>query len=372
MLLRLITALVALLLVITPLAAAYSDEAGAPDAGDASAVAAPEPGDLAPSGGVTEQPLPDPEQQGDSSTDTPIRPEQPGVLPDVENPATPAPTVPDATAPAPPAADPEAGGAPPPDSLAPPNSMAARGDSITKGFNACGFYVDCVARSWSTGDAPEVGSHYVGLRELNPGIEGKNFNNAVSGAVAADMVGQAQQAVEQQVEYVTLLVGANDACRPTEDQMTPVQTYSEQINTALTTIKSDLPDAKVFIASTPDVKRVWETSRDSAAARTAWRIGNICQSMLANPTSDAPADVERRDRVQQRIVDYNSALAQLCAGYGANCKFDDNAVFNQEFPAQLLSNFDFFHPNGEGQAELARITRAAGFQWSMSPDNVLA
>jgi lysophospholipase L1-like esterase len=349
MLVRLITALVALLLVVVPVAAAYSGEASEPGTNSAAEI---DSGAVVERPG-TEQPMPDSEQQGGSSLDDPTSPERPLAPPVVEDSLAPAPGAPVSAVTA-------------------PSSMAALGDSITKGFNACGFYFDCVARSWSTGDAPEVGSHYLGLRELNPAIEGKNFNEAKSGAVAADMAGQAQRAVAQRVEYVTLLVGANDACKPTEDQMTPVQTYSEQVRAALTAIKSGIPDAKVFIASIPDVKRVWETSRGSFAARSAWKLGNICQSMLANPTSDAPADNERRDRVRQRVVDYNTALAQLCAEYGGNCKFDGNAVFNRDFPAQLLSNFDFFHPNEKGQAELARITRAAGFQWSKSLDNVLA
>ncbi len=323
MLLRLITAMVALLVVVTPLAVASShetDRSGADSVVDIGSGGAPNERP------AIEQPQHDIEQLGEST---------PGK------------------------------------SLAVPSSMAALGDSITRGFNACGFYFDCVARSWSTGDSAEVGSHYLGLRQLNPAIHGKNFNDAKSGAVAADMAGQAQQAVKQQVEYVTLLVGANDACRPTKEQMTSVQTYSGQIKTALDAVKSGLPKAKVFIASIPDVKRVWETSRGNTAARTAWRVGNICQSMLANPTSDAPADNQRRDQVRQRIVDYNSALEKLCGEYGAKCKFDGNAVFNQRFSAQMLSNFDFFHPNQKGQAELARITRTAGFQWSRSPDSVL-
>src|SRR5215217_334993 len=41
-----------------------------------------------------------------------------------------------------------------------PTKMASLGDSITRGFNACGFYFDCTARSWSTGSYSSVNSHY--------------------------------------------------------------------------------------------------------------------------------------------------------------------------------------------------------------------
>ncbi|MGH3430657.1 MAG: SGNH/GDSL hydrolase family protein, partial [Mycobacteriales bacterium] len=252
-----------------------------------------------------------------------------------------------------------------------PNAMAALGDSITRGFNACGFYVDCEQRSWSTGTSTDTGSHYLGILSQNPAIAGKNFNDAKTGAVAADMVGQAQRAVTQKVEYVTLLIGANDACRPTEGKMTSVAEYRKRVAAALKIIKSGLPDAKVFIASIPNVKKVWETSSGNFLARSAWKLGNICQSLLANPTSHSAADNQRRDRVVQRVVGYNSQLSQLCSGYGVNCKFDGGAVFNFNFGSELLSNFDFFHPNGDGQRALAQITRRASFQWQSAGNPVL-
>jgi hypothetical protein len=42
-----------------------------------------------------------------------------------------------------------------------PQVMAALGDSISTGFNACGWYVSCTARSWSSGDNKDVNSHYL-------------------------------------------------------------------------------------------------------------------------------------------------------------------------------------------------------------------
>jgi lysophospholipase L1-like esterase len=91
-----------------------------------------------------------------------------------------------------------------------PGSMASMGDSITRGFNACGFYVDCTSRSWSTGSNATVNSHYRRLRAVNPSLVA--YNDAKSGAKVADMAGQAQTAVSQGADYVTILIGANDAC----------------------------------------------------------------------------------------------------------------------------------------------------------------
>jgi lysophospholipase L1-like esterase len=242
-----------------------------------------------------------------------------------------------------------------------PNSMAGLGDSITRGFNACGFYVDCTSRSWSTGGSGEVNSHYLRILARNPAISGQRHNDAVDGARASDLARQAGVAVSQRVEYVTIEIGANDACRSSESLMTPVSTFRTQIDAALATLKTGLPsNAQIYVASVPDIKRLWAIGRGSFAARLAWSTLKVCQSMLANPTSTASADVARRDRVQQRVRDYNTQLAQACAAFGPRCDFDDNAVFNYQFTLSQVSQWDYFHPNTAGQRSAAQITWNAG------------
>ena len=65
----------------------------------------------------------------------------------------------------------------------------------------------------------------------------------------------------------------------------------------------------------------------------------------------------------KRVIDYNVQLAAACAAYGPNCRFDGNAVFDYPFTLAHVSSWDYFHPNTAGQATLARITYAAGFNW---------
>ncbi len=245
----------------------------------------------------------------------------------------------------------------------PPSSMASMGDSITRGFNACGFYVDCTARSFSTGDSGGLYTHYVRIAALNPAIIGHNYNDARSGAKVADMPGQADSAVSQGVEYVTILIGANDACTGSESTMTPVSTFRASIDAALAKLRAGLPSARVEVISIPDIKRLWEVGKGSWSARTAWYLLGICQSMLANPTSTATQDVARRDRVRQRVVDFNTQLAEACAAYGPSCVFDHNAVFSYPFVLSQISVWDYFHPNAEGQKALAEISYRNGFNW---------
>jgi lysophospholipase L1-like esterase len=244
-----------------------------------------------------------------------------------------------------------------------PNSIASTGDSITRAFNTGTIpFTDAPANSWSTGTSASVNSHYSRILHDNPLVNGHNFNDAVTGAVMADLNGQVGNVVSQNPQYVTILLGANDACTNTEAQMTPVATYAAQFQAAMSTLSSGLPDARIYVLSVPDIYNLWFILKDNASARSTWSLLGICQSMLANPLSQDPPDVERRDRVRQRVVDYNTQLASVCAAY-IHCHFDNNAVFNTPFVSSDVSTRDYFHPAIAGQAKLADTSYSASFDF---------
>ncbi|MEV4089921.1 SGNH/GDSL hydrolase family protein [Nonomuraea fuscirosea] len=102
-----------------------------------------------------------------------------------------------------------------------PEIMAALGDSISAGFNACGWYVSCTARSWSTGDHAAVSSHYLRLSKLSGTIQKHNLTFAVPGSTSADLLGQVRKAVAAKADYVTILIGAVDGDTPRDEENTP-------------------------------------------------------------------------------------------------------------------------------------------------------
>ena len=118
---------------------------------------------------------------------------------------------------------------------------------------------------------------------------------------------------------------------------------------------------QVFVASIPNLQRMYDLNKSSLSARFAWSLLGICQSMLANPTSTKTADVERRAAVQQRVNEYNQALAEACAQY-STCRWDGGTVAGYAFSKSDISTRDYFHPSLAGQAKLAAITWAAT-QW---------
>lgn len=241
-----------------------------------------------------------------------------------------------------------------------PSSMAALGDSITAGFGSCGAFLVCGRNSWSTGTSEAVNSHYRRILAKNPKIKNKARNFARPGAEANALPGQASQAVDMKAQYVTILIGANDACAPAPAGMTSVAAFRGDVDRALARLKKGLPKASVLVAGIPDLYRLWQLGRNDPEAVRAWQRFSTCPSMFADPTSTDEADDRRRRQVRTRINDYNEQLSQACEKYGKRCRWDDDP-HESGFTLDQLNQVDHFHPNVEGQAELSDATFSAKF-----------
>jgi lysophospholipase L1-like esterase len=244
--------------------------------------------------------------------------------------------------------------------------MAALGDSLTSAFGSCLALASCPRNSWSTGDGVTVNSHYRRILAGNPAIKGNAHNYAVPGAVAADLGAQANEAVAAKPAYVTVLIGANDACRSRISDMTSTSEFEAGITAALAALKSGLPQARILVLSIPDVYHLWQVGHTSKAATSIWALG-VCPSLLANPTSTASADVNRRQQFRDRISAYDDILAKACGRYGSRCRWDGGAVHRATFSLDQLSALDFFHPNSSGQNQLAKVSYPGTFTWGGTP-----
>ncbi|KUL29817.1 SGNH/GDSL hydrolase family protein [Streptomyces regalis] len=233
-----------------------------------------------------------------------------------------------------------------------PASIAAVGDSITTGFDACTVLSDCPEVSWATGSSAQVDS--LAVRLLGKAkADRQSWNYAVTGARMADVAGQMAQAVRREPELVTVMAGANDACRDTTDAMTSLADFRTQFEDAMATLRDASPKAQVFVASVPNLMRLWEQGRTNPLSKQVWGLG-ICPSMLSDPDSLTTTANQRRATVQERVEAYNKVLEEVCAK-DRRCRFDDGAVYEFRFGAEQLSQWDWFHPSVDGQARLAEI-----------------
>ncbi|WP_432033872.1 SGNH/GDSL hydrolase family protein [Streptomyces antibioticus] len=233
-----------------------------------------------------------------------------------------------------------------------PSSMAAVGDSITRGFDACSVLQDCPEVSWATGASAEVNSLAVRLLGTAKAAT-HSWNYAVTGSRMADLPAQMTRAAARKPQLVTVMAGANDACRASTTAMTPVAEFRAAFQDALRALRREVPKAQVYVASVPNLKRLWAQGRTSVLGKQVWKLG-ICPSMLGDADALDTAATERRDTVQRRVEDYNSVLEEVCAK-DERCRFDGGAVYDFRFGTDQLSHWDWFHPSTDGQARLAEI-----------------
>lgn len=257
-----------------------------------------------------------------------------------------------------------------PEVLAAPKTYAALGDSITQAANACEPHQECPAKSWATGTY-QVQDPLLGLDEpvtmkehLQVLLKNKStlevFNNARSYTKVSDLPNQAQLAVTQKAEVVTILSGANDICVAEENLITTDDQFRESVKETFDILKTQLPQTKIVVASIPNIYMLWSANYTNKTAVNKWTTSSLCDSMLVNPTSFAKEDVERRERVLQRIIGFNKIWEEECGHY-VNCRFDNNEVFNTVFSENELSPVDYFHPSQEGQKMLADTVWSSNF-----------
>lgn len=249
-----------------------------------------------------------------------------------------------------------------------PDTMAAIGDSITQAASTGpgGLGTNAPQNSWSTGTTASVNSHYLRLLAAGAPVGGQNHNFSVSGAKVGDLAGQVTTMLNAGVrpDYLTVLIGGNDVCTPTPQTMTDPGIFRASFEAALTTLWNTSPDTKVYVVSIPRVLGLWELFYDDWWPRIVWSVGGVCQSLLANPTSFADADVARRAAVDQRNRDFNAALAAVCGSYSTSCHWDGGVAYDTAFLPGDVSG-DYFHPSAAGQAKLAAVSWGAGYQWQL-------
>ncbi|MFF8968380.1 SGNH/GDSL hydrolase family protein [Streptomyces sp. NPDC014995] len=233
-----------------------------------------------------------------------------------------------------------------------PASIAAVGDSITRGFDACSVLTDCPEVSWATGASAEVRSLAVRLLGASKAVT-HSWNYAATGARMADLPAQMSQAAARGPELVTVMAGANDACRDSTDAMTSVADFRAEFEEAMRTLRRAAPKTQVYVASVPNLKRLWSQGRTNVLGKQVWKLG-ICPSMLGDADALDSAANLRRETVRKRVEDYNTVLREVCAK-DLRCRFDGGAVYEYRFGTDQLSPWDWFHPSKNGQARLAEI-----------------
>jgi len=214
--------------------------------------------------------------------------------------------------------------------------MLVLGDSISLGVNACGEQGRCGRAAWATGDDAAVASLATRIGVANghaPEVDAM----AGEGAKIIDLVDNVPDIVADAPDLITVLIGSNDACAPSIDDMTSVDEFAASAEQLLVPLSAQLPDSMILAMSIPDLEQLWRIGHDDAAAVRAWGSSPACRSLLADPQSTATADAERRAEVGERVRGFNRVLGDACTAL-PNCIPDGGAVAGYEFSVDEISS----------------------------------
>jgi lysophospholipase L1-like esterase len=242
--------------------------------------------------------------------------------------------------------------------------------------------------SWAAGydTARRVESHSYRLTQIQHlKKQIPTYNAAISGAesehVLATQVDRLSEWSLKTVkkpfpDYVTLMIGPNDACADSTDQMVDTNTYYSNVSKVIDEMLARSPDTKIVVGSIPNIETLRGVAKD---ARLYWGIscGELWEKTKLCPTLTTLSDPYQRAIVAARIQDYNSALQQIVetrrADFGDRIRFAEQ-TYKEVFTANELS-IDCFHPNSHGQDRIANATWNASWwtkEWTKRRAEIVA
>jgi len=258
-----------------------------------------------------------------------------------------------------------------------PKRLSTTGDSMTEAIDAELPAANHWA-SWANGYhgfwqwlfcLTDVNSHNQRITK-NFGSRGRrNYMEAVSGADMFDFPWQAQQAVDHQAQYVTVLMGHNDVCQHDFAEIPTDEEYEANLREGMETLRTGLPEgATIYVVGIVDIYRLWEIARHKKAlgivdCEVLWAFTLLklfpCGTMLNPLNSEA-----ERLFTQGRNIRFNEILETVTAEYEATDPhhhyFFTDVVFDYQFVESQVSDIDCFHPSASGQKLLSRITWQTG------------
>ena len=231
--------------------------------------------------------------------------------------------------------------------------MISMGDSITAGFNTRwpgdfnnGRY------NWSTGGSDKVESHYSHIKKIIA-KEVKAVNVSKSRATSHELALQWRNIETPTIDYMTLLIGANDICDWHDDYAYDQAKFRGNVRYIIDKVIGVNSEVRIVLPSIPNMYHLYEQGKDKCSGR--WDYFEICPNLLSSKRSD-----DERLAFRDRLLAANATLEELASHYQDNVKFV-REVFEYKFSMQHVSRLDCFHPSILGQNELARLTWENGW-----------
>jgi hypothetical protein len=251
----------------------------------------------------------------------------------------------------------------------PPLRLFSIGDSFTRAANA-NLPGDNLSSSWVNGyegfwekllGLPDVSSHNQRIDDLFGDGERRNYTAARNGDSVKDMMEQATYVAPLNINYATVMLGANDVCRSHPADLITDAEFEAHVRNGMSTLLNGLSDgATVLVVAIPNVKGVYDFGQTKTALGITscpriWKLTGLCEAMLSENSTDMD-----RQYLQSRNIGYNAILERVTSEMAASYpgKFVRYAPQTFQLPTaqSQISDLDCFHAAWQGQRATAELT----------------
>ena len=252
---------------------------------------------------------------------------------------------------------------------APPLHIYSIGDSFTRAANA-NLPGDNLSSSWANGykgfwqkafGLPDVNSHNQRIDAVFGDRGRRNWTAANNGDSVKDMVTQAGYVAPLDINYATVMLGANDVCRSNVADLITDAEFEAHVRNGMSTLLNALAGgATVLVVAIPNVKGVYDFGQTKTALGITscdrlWKLTGFCEAMLSEHSTEMD-----RQYLQSRNIGYNAILERVTGEMAASYpgKFVRYAPRTFELPTSQdqISDLDCFHADWRGQRAAAELT----------------
>ena len=208
---------------------------------------------------------------------------------------------------------------------------------------------------------PNVNSHNQRIDALFGDRGRRNYTAARNGDSVKDMVAQATPVASLDINYATVMLGANDVCRSHPADLITDAEFEAHVRNGMSTLLNGLADgATVLVIAIPNVKGVYDFGQTKTAlgitsCERIWKLTGFCEAMLSENSTELD-----RQYLQSRNIGYNAILERVTGEMAASYpgKFVRYAPPTFQLPTaqDQLSDLDCFHAAWQGQRAAAELT----------------
>ncbi len=233
--------------------------------------------------------------------------------------------------------------------------------------------------SWATGDdhTDMVQSHFERIASLKSGVQSYNFS--VSGSRVVDLIPQADELLATEardnvvIDYILILIGANDLKREKIEEVTTPMAYEAGIEAQLRKILTKNPHRSILLVGLPDIHEVFELSNNLKVMKIltkTYRCKEVRETIYGDSVIFNKNNIESYEASKMIKKMYEQANDSIALKLSAEFpQANLRSIKDYRSPAKVVKTLatDCFHPSLWGQAIISEVTWGLSFWGDLTP-----